>query len=79
MNDAVQNSYEAFLTWSKTTVLTRQQIMFQFQSLIRKHHDELASIITKEQGKTFLDAKGDVFRGLRTVFFFIFIFYYISC
>jgi malonate-semialdehyde dehydrogenase (acetylating)/methylmalonate-semialdehyde dehydrogenase len=29
--------------------------------------DELAAIITKEQGKTLLDAKGDVFRGLEVV------------
>jgi malonate-semialdehyde dehydrogenase (acetylating)/methylmalonate-semialdehyde dehydrogenase len=29
--------------------------------------DELAAIITREQGKTLLDAKGDVFRGLEVV------------
>jgi acyl-CoA reductase-like NAD-dependent aldehyde dehydrogenase len=68
MESAVRTSKEAFRTWSKTTILTRQQIMFNLQSLIRRDHDILAEIITNEQGKTLLDAKGDVFRGLRTCF-----------
>jgi malonate-semialdehyde dehydrogenase (acetylating)/methylmalonate-semialdehyde dehydrogenase len=38
--------------------------MFRYQHLIRSHMDELAALITEEQGKTLVDAKGDVFRGL---------------
>lgn len=33
---------------------------------------ELAKSITKEQGKTLIDAEGDVLRGLRKIFFHIF-------
>lgn len=37
------------------------------QYLIRQNHDAIAENIVQEQGKTFLDAKGDVFRGLQVV------------
>ena len=37
------------------------------QELIVSHTDELAQSITREQGKTIPDAKGDVFRGLEVV------------
>lgn len=35
-----------------------------FQELINRHMDELAASVTREQGKTLADARGDVFRGL---------------
>jgi len=35
MEAAVASCKEAFETWSKTTVLTRQQAMFKLQHLIR--------------------------------------------
>jgi malonate-semialdehyde dehydrogenase (acetylating)/methylmalonate-semialdehyde dehydrogenase len=41
--------------------------MFRLADLIRQNHDDLAKLITTEQGKTFPDAKGDVFRGLEVV------------
>ncbi|MGV8295282.1 aldehyde dehydrogenase family protein, partial [Pseudomonas aeruginosa] len=33
----------------------------------RQHHDELAKIVSSELGKTFEDAKGDVWRGIEVV------------
>ena len=41
--------------------------MLRFQGLIRENMDALAENITKEQGKTITDAKGDVQRGLEVV------------
>jgi len=41
--------------------------MFNYQQLIQKEMDNVAKLIVKEQGKTFDDAKGDVFRGLEVV------------
>ncbi|EPY15026.1 malonate-semialdehyde dehydrogenase (acetylating) [Angomonas deanei] len=41
--------------------------MLNYQKLIRDHTDELAKLITMEQGKTLNDAAGDVFRGLEVV------------
>ncbi|KAK9450541.1 Aldehyde/histidinol dehydrogenase [Limtongia smithiae] len=62
---AVDSAAAAFKTWRKTTVLTRQQIMFKLVQLIRRDWDRLAASITLEQGKTFADARGDVLRGLQ--------------
>ncbi|KAI9904866.1 hypothetical protein N3K66_001395 [Trichothecium roseum] len=65
MKAAVASAQKAFKSWSRTTVLHRQQIMFRFVQLIRENHDRLAASIVLEQGKTFADAKGDVLRGLQ--------------
>ncbi|KAK9325381.1 Aldehyde/histidinol dehydrogenase [Lipomyces orientalis] len=62
---AVDAAARAFKSWRRTTLLTRQQIMFKFVQLIRRDWDRLAATITLEQGKTFADAKGDVLRGLQ--------------
>ncbi|KAI8337929.1 methylmalonate-semialdehyde dehydrogenase [Chlamydoabsidia padenii] len=53
--------------WSKSTVIQRQRVMMDLQYLIRQHQDRIAENIVQEQGKTFVDAKGDVFRGLQVV------------
>jgi len=67
MEDAVEKSKIAFSTWSKTTPLARQQIMFKYQQLIKENLKEVAKLITTEQGKTIPDAEGDVMRGLQVV------------
>ena len=65
LNSAVDSAQKAFPAWKATSLLSRQQIMFKFVSLIREHWDRLAASITLEQGKTFQDAQGDVLRGLQ--------------
>ncbi|XP_048579592.1 methylmalonate-semialdehyde dehydrogenase [acylating], mitochondrial isoform X2 [Nematostella vectensis] len=67
MQAAVDAAAAAFLSWSESSVLTRQQIMFNLQHLIKKNMKELAKNITLEQGKTLADAEGDVLRGLQVV------------
>jgi malonate-semialdehyde dehydrogenase (acetylating) / methylmalonate-semialdehyde dehydrogenase len=62
---AVESANRAFPGWQATSIMTRQQVMFKFVSLIRQNWDRLAASITLEQGKTFADAKGDVLRGLQ--------------
>lgn len=65
MQAAVDSSKRAFKTWSQTSILTRQQVMLKLQAIIRANMSDLAKNITKEQGKTLVDAEGDVLRGLR--------------
>ena len=67
LNAAVASAQKAFPSWKATSLLHKQQIMFNFAALIRQHWDRLAASITLEQGKTFADAKGDVLRGLQVV------------
>ena len=67
INQAVAAAQKAFQTWRKTPITTRARIFLRYQALIRDHMDELAEILTAEQGKTIADARGDVFRGLEVV------------
>ena len=67
INQAVAAAKAAFQTWRKTPITTRARIFLTYQALIREHMDELAGILTAEQGKTIADARGDVFRGLEVV------------
>lgn len=65
MEAAVASAEKAFESWSQTTVLTRQQIMFRFVHLIRENFERLAASCTLEQGKTLADGRGDVLRGIQ--------------
>jgi len=64
---AVEVSSQAFQQWREIPVQQRQRIFFKLQQLIRDQMDDIAQIITTEQGKTLADARGDVFRGLEVV------------
>ena len=67
MQTALDSCKNAFKTWSNRSVLSRQQIMFNFQALLKERSCELAQVITQEQGKTLVDAEGDILRGLQVV------------
>ncbi|KAG2185934.1 hypothetical protein INT43_002372 [Umbelopsis isabellina] len=67
LDAATSSAQHAFKEWSQTSVLSRQRIMLDLQYLIRKNQDRIAENIVLEQGKTLIDAKGDVFRGLQVV------------
>jgi malonate-semialdehyde dehydrogenase (acetylating)/methylmalonate-semialdehyde dehydrogenase len=67
INAAVASAKAAFKTWRFTPIGTRARIFLKYQQLIREHMQELAAILTAEQGKTLADAEGDIFRGLEVV------------
>ncbi|ONG40520.1 methylmalonate-semialdehyde dehydrogenase (acylating) [Alkanindiges hydrocarboniclasticus] len=67
INAAVAAAKTAFKTWRFTPIGTRARIFLKYQQLIRENMQELAAILTAEQGKTLADAEGDVFRGLEVV------------
>ncbi|KAI0094784.1 methylmalonate-semialdehyde dehydrogenase [Irpex rosettiformis] len=66
-DQAVAAASEAFKTWSKSSVLTRQRFALELQRLLRENSDAIATSIVLEQGKTFADAQGDLLRGLQVV------------
>ncbi|GAB6936123.1 CoA-acylating methylmalonate-semialdehyde dehydrogenase [Calditerricola yamamurae] len=66
---AVEAAKEAFPAWSRTPVPKRARILFRFQQLLVEHWDELARLITLENGKTLKEAHGEVQRGLECVEF----------
>ncbi|KAI4526288.1 Methylmalonate-semialdehyde dehydrogenase [Schizophyllum commune Loenen D] len=64
---AVDAASEAFKTWSRTSVLKRQNFVLRLQQLLRENADAIANSIVLEQGKTLPDAHGDLLRGLQVV------------
>ncbi|WP_070966893.1 CoA-acylating methylmalonate-semialdehyde dehydrogenase [Vibrio sonorensis] len=64
---AIQSASSAFANWSETPVSERARVMLRYQHLLKKHHEELAYVVSKETGKTQVDAKGDVWRGIEVV------------
>ncbi len=69
VNAAVAAAAAAAPAWADTAPLKRARVLFKFKELIEKHHDDLAAAITREHGKVFSDAKGEVVRGLEIVEF----------
>ncbi|WP_046077739.1 CoA-acylating methylmalonate-semialdehyde dehydrogenase [Halomonas sp. HG01] len=67
--EAIASSEAAFAGWSKLSPLKRSRILFRFKALVEQHADELAAMISREHGKVFSDAKGEVTRGLEVVEF----------
>jgi malonate-semialdehyde dehydrogenase (acetylating)/methylmalonate-semialdehyde dehydrogenase len=66
-NAVIAASHEAFQDWKGVPVQQRQRVMLEYQRLIRERTDDLAALITLENGKTLQDSAGDVFRGLEVV------------
>jgi len=66
---AVKSAAIAFETWKEVSVPRRARILFKYQQLLVEHWDELATLITKENGKNFTEAHGEVLRGIECVEF----------
>lgn len=56
----VDAAHEAFLTWSKTTAYERADLLEKWYQIIQDRLDELAFIMTLEQGKPLSEAKGEM-------------------
>ena len=69
VNAAVEAAAGAFPGWAGTPPLARARVLFKYLNLMQKHADAFAAAITREHGKTFADAKGEVARGIEVVEF----------
>ncbi|WP_455925890.1 CoA-acylating methylmalonate-semialdehyde dehydrogenase [Pseudomonas putida] len=66
---AIASAKKAFPAWSEQSALRRARILFKFKELLDQHQDELATLICREHGKVFSDARGEVTRGIEIVEF----------
>ena len=69
VNAAVAAAAAAFPAWSATPPLTRARVLFKYLQLCQQHTDDFAAMLTREHGKTFSDAQGEVARGIEMVEF----------
>lgn len=60
VNHAVDSSEEAFESWSRTPAPQRGKILFRAARLLEGRKEELARLMTEENGKVLQEARGDV-------------------
>lgn len=66
---AVQAAETAFVSWAQTPAPKRADILFRYRSLLETHAEALSRLVTRENGKTLEEARGDVKRGIEVVEF----------
>jgi malonate-semialdehyde dehydrogenase (acetylating) / methylmalonate-semialdehyde dehydrogenase len=69
VDEAARAAKAAFETWKRVAVPKRARILFRYHQLLVDHWDELAELITVENGKNLKEAKGEVQRGIENVEF----------
>ncbi|WP_058308553.1 CoA-acylating methylmalonate-semialdehyde dehydrogenase [Gracilibacillus massiliensis] len=67
--EAAQSAQKAYEQWKKVSVSKRARILFKYQNILLDHTEELAELITKENGKSKKEALGEVQRGIENVEF----------
>src|SRR6266446_6039125 len=67
VNAAIEAAAAAFPDWRRTPPEDRIQPLFKLKMLLEQHIDELARIITMENGKTLVEAKAEMRRAIENV------------
>ena len=66
----IDQAQEAFITWRKMTGTERGQLLRRWYELQLEHIDDLAKILTIEQGKPIAEAAGEIRYGASFVEWF---------
>jgi len=65
----ISSAHAALPAWAETPVVERVRVLFKFRELILQHFEELARTVTREHGKTLVEARASVQRGMEVVEF----------
>ena len=66
---AITAAADAFGDWSQTPAVERARVLFKYRELLLANFDRIASTVTREHGKTSVEAKASVQRGIEVVEF----------
>ncbi len=66
---AVGAAQSCFPDWAATPAVERARLLFRYRQLLEEHFEELARSVTLENGKTLVEARGSVRRGIEVVEF----------
>lgn len=69
VNAAVEAAASAFPKWRETPPVERARVLFRFKMLLEEKFDEIVPCNTREHGKTLVESRGDVRRGIEMVEF----------
>ncbi|MBA2339030.1 MAG: CoA-acylating methylmalonate-semialdehyde dehydrogenase [Pyrinomonadaceae bacterium] len=65
--EAVESAAAAFPEWRRTPPQDRIQYLFKLKQLLEDHEEELARLITTENGKTLVEARAEIRRAIENV------------
>ena len=66
---AVEAAAAAFPAWAETPVVERARLMFRYRELLMRDFEQVAQLVTREHGKTLVEARASVQRGIEVVEF----------
>ncbi|MGH2631697.1 MAG: CoA-acylating methylmalonate-semialdehyde dehydrogenase [Actinomycetota bacterium] len=69
VDQAIETAREAFVSWRRTSLSKRADLMFRIREVIHEHRADIARVITEQHGKVLSDAMGEVARGLENIEF----------
>ena len=67
VDEAVQAAAAAFPAWRDTPPVERARVFFRYRQLLEENFDRICRTISLEHGKTHVEARGSLFRGLENV------------
>ncbi len=67
VDHAVQAASTAFENWRRTPAATRIQPLFKLKNLLEENYDDIARLITNENGKTLGESGGEMRRAIENV------------
>ena len=60
---AVRHAAKALPAWSHTPIKERVQVFYRYKALLEQHIDELAALVTEENGKITSEARAEVLKA----------------
>ena len=67
VDQAVQAAAAAFPAWRDTPPVERARLFFRYRQLLEANFDRICASVSREHGKTLVEARGSLFRGVENV------------
>lgn len=67
MTKAIEAAQDAWWSWRETPPVSRARVMFNLKTIMEREFENVARIISQEQGKTIDDARGETRRCIENV------------
>ncbi len=66
---AIEAAHAAWPAWSETPAVERVRVLFKFRELMLRDFEKIAQTVTREHGKTLVEARASVQRGIEVIEF----------
>ncbi len=70
LEDAMRGAQDSFTSWRRTSAAARAGVLFGAADWLRTHAGQVASDLSREQGKTLMEAHGEVASAVRSLQYF---------